>query len=364
MEIGVVTRGTFRATVDEDGKTRIRNRYVVSMPLAGRLLRLDLKAGDAIKADDRIATVLPSLSPLHETRTRQELEERLGAAEATWREATVRLERANAQEAQARRDVDRVRALQQKGVATNQQLEREELLLRLAERDRAAAELRRHATEHERDQAQALLRWTSATEPMERWDIKAPVAGRALRVLQESETTLGTGAPLVEIGDPRDLEVIADVLTTRAVEIRSGATVVLDRWGGPGALEGRVRLVEPAAFTKVSALGVEEQRVWVVIDILSPRELWSGLGDNYRVDVRVVVAELPDAIIVPEGALYRRGDGWAAFVVRDGRTRETAVRILRRAGRLAAVESGLEPGQKVVMFPPTALTDGAEVVGQ
>lgn len=362
VEIATVTKGLFRASVDEDGRTRIRNRYVVSSPLAGRLLRLDLKAGDAVQAEARVATLLPSLSPMLEPRARQELEERLGAAEAAMQEAAARLERAVAQEAQARVDLERIRALHQKGVATNQQLERDELLLRIAERDRAAAELRRHATEHERNQTLALLRRASAeTPPADQWDITSPVSGRVLRVMQESETVVQAGAPLLEIGDPHDLEIVADVLTTQAVEIRPGAPVVIDRWGGPGALEGRVRLVEPAAFTKVSALGVEEQRVWVVADILSRRELWSGLGDNFRVDAHFVVAELPDATIAPEGALFRRGDGWSAFVVENGVARETPVKPVRRSGGFAAIESGLRPGQQVVLFPPSALADGAAI---
>ncbi|RED37881.1 HlyD family secretion protein [Rhodopseudomonas thermotolerans] len=362
VDVATVSRGSFTATVEEDGKTRIRNRYVVSSPLAGRLLRLDLKPGDSVEADARVATLLPTASPMLDPRTRQELEERLGAAEASMQEAQARLDRANDQEAQARRDLERVRALHQKGAATNQQLEREELALRVAERDRVAAELRRHATEHERDQTKALmLRATATSPPAEQWDITAPVAGRVLHVMQESETVVAAGAPLIEIGDPHDLEIIADVLTTQAVEIKPGAAVMIDRWGGPGLLQGRVRFVEPAAFTKVSALGVEEQRVWVVADILSPRELWSGLGDNYRIDARFTVAEIADATVVPEGALFRRHDGWAAFVVQDGVARECAVELIRRSGRLAVVASGLQPGQQVVVFPPSTLGDGAAV---
>jgi HlyD family secretion protein len=362
VEVATVTRGSFRATVEEDGRTRIRNRYVVSSPLPGRLLRPELKAGDTVKANARLATLLPASSPMLDARSRQELEERLGAAEAAMQEAQARLDRANAQEAQARRDLERVQVLQQKGAATNQQLEREQLSLRVAERDRVAAELRRHVTEHERDQTRALLRRaTEATPPGEQWEISSPVSGRVLGVMQESETVVVAGAPLIEIGDPGDLEIIADVLTTQAVEIKPGAAMVIERWGGPGVLEGRVRLVEPAAFTKVSALGVEEQRVWVVGDILSPREIWAGLGDNFRVDARFVVAEFADAVIVPEGALFRRNEGWAAFVAHDGVARETAVHLLRRSGRLAAVGSGLQVGQRVVLFPPSTLTDGAAI---
>jgi HlyD family secretion protein len=348
--------------VEEDGRTRIRDRFVVSTPLSGRVLRSTLKAGDAVTAGATVATVVPSLPPLIEARTRRELEERVGAAEATAQEAVARLERAAAQEEQARKDVDRVRALVERGVATSQQREREELALRIAERDRQASELRRHASEHELNQAHALLRRYDQTDSMERWDVTAPVAGRILRVLQESEAAIQAGAPLLEIGNPGDLEVIVDVLTTDAVEIRPGAPVLIDRWGGPAPLEGKVRIVEPAAFTKVSALGVEEQRVWVIIDITSPRESWATLGDAFRVDVRITVEETPAATLLPSSALFRRGEEWATFVVGDGVAREVPVTLARRAGQLASVTGGVKEGDRVVIFPPSTLEHGARVV--
>ena len=189
----------------------------------------------------------------------------------------------------------------------------------------------------------------------------APVSGRVLRLTQESETVTAGGAPLVEIGDPSDLEAIVDVLTTDAVAIKPGAPVSIERWGGPSVLEGRVRLVEPGAFTKISALGVEEQRVWVVIDITSPREDWTGLGDAFRVEARITVEEIPAATIVPGSALFRRGQGWAAFAVEDGRAQERAVELLRRSGLFAAVQNGLRPGERVIVFPPSTIKDGSLV---
>ncbi|WP_457089863.1 efflux RND transporter periplasmic adaptor subunit [Microvirga sp. P5_D2] len=361
VEISSVTEGPFRATMEEDGRTRVRDRYVVSAPLAGRLLRVEIKAGDPVKANGRVATLMPSLPQLLDPRTRRELEERVGAAEATIQEADARRERAQAQLLQAQADVQRVRTLQQRGVAAVQQLEREELSLRFAERDLQAATLRKHAAEHELDQARAMLRRYDQPEPSEGWEITTPVSGRILRVTQESEAAVPAGAPLVEIGDPDDLEVIVDVLTTDAVAIRPGAPVEITRWGGPRDLQGRVRLVEPSAFTKVSALGVEEQRVWVVIDITSPREAWMALGDGYRVDARIIVNEIPKATLVLAGALFRRGDGWAAFVVADGVAQARMVMVAHRSGQMAAISDGLRPGERVVLYPPTALSDGASV---
>ncbi len=361
VEVGEVRTGTFVAVVEEDGRTRVRDRYVVSSPLAGRLRRPAVRAGDTVSAGTSLATLLPSLPPLLEARTRQELGERVGAAEAGLQEATVRLERAQAQEKQARNDVERIRSLYQKGVASIQQLEREDLALQLAERDRRAAELRRHASEHDVEQARALLRRYEEPDAVETWEIRSPVDGRVLRVHQESEAPVAAGTSLFEVGDPGDLEIIVDLLTADAVSLRPGAPVVIRGWGGPVSLAGRVRLVEPSAFTKVSALGVEEQRVWVIIDISSPRTQWETLGDAFRVEVWITTEELSDVLVAPASALFRRGDAWAAFVVKDGVARETAVDIKRRSGRSAAVSSGLSTGDTVVLFPPGKLTDGARV---
>jgi HlyD family secretion protein len=179
-------------------------------------------------------------------------------------------------------------------------------------------------------------------------------------MFRESETPLSGGELLLEIGDPADLEVAVDVLTTDAVSIRPGAPATIRHWGGPEALQGRVRLVEPGAFTKISALGVEEQRVWVIIDLVSPREQWSTLGDGFRVDASIVSDEKDDALLVPAGALMHRDSGWAVFVVRDGRVHERPIEIAGR-GAIAAIASGLTVGEQVVDLPPNALTDGAAV---
>lgn len=195
----------------------------------------------------------------------------------------------------------------------------------------------------------------------ESWNLTAPVAGVVLKVAQESETIVQPGAPLLEIGDPRDLEVVVDVLSTDAVEIRPGAQVVIEHWGGQGELSGRVRRVEPAAFTKVSTLGVEEQRVNVLVDLMSPAEKWAGLGDAYQVDARVSVFTQEDATIIPAGALFRQGENWTVYVVRDGRAEIRDVRLLRRSGSLAAVASGLAPGESVIVYPGDRVAPGVRV---
>lgn len=366
VETAQVSKGAFVATVDEDGKTRVRERYVVAAPLAGRLTRVRLKAGDAVKADDIVATILPAPAPFLDPRARQEAQERLGGAEASRERTKAAVERAQAQSVQARADLDRIRALVERGVSTTQALEHSELAARVADRDLRAAQFLDHAAEHDVEQAKALLAQydTSAGAPPERWNVTAPVSGLVLKITQESETPVQPGSPILDIGDPRDLEIVVDVLSTDAVEIRPGASVDIEHWGGPGILKGRVRRVEPAAFTKVSTLGVEEQRVNVLIDIVSPPAQWAGLGDAYQVDTRISVFSSDNAIVVPTGALFRVGDGWNVYVVRDGRAERRAVELLRRSGRRAAVSKGLQPGDVVIVYPSDRIAPGVRVTAR
>ena len=364
VDVAAVGKGRFVATVDEDGKTRIRERYVLAAPLAGRLTRVRLKAGDAVKADEVVAGIVPAPAPFLDPRSRREAEERLGTAEAARERARAMVERARAQVVQLQSDLDRTRALRASGTTTAQALERAETAMRLADRELRAAEFQDHATEHELEQAKAILAQYQndpAGKPPEQWNVTAPVSGVVLNVTQESETAVQPGAPILVIGDPRDLEVVVDVLSTDAVEIKPGAQVVIEHWGGPGDLAGRVRRVEPAAFTKVSTLGVEEQRVNVLIDIVSPVKDWAGLGDAYQVDARITVFSRDDAIIVPSGALFRAGEKWSVYVAKDGRAQLRAVTLLRRSGGLAAVTSGVASGEQVIVYPSDRLADGVRV---
>ena len=363
VEMAIVTKARFVASVDEDGKTRVRERYVVAAPLAGRLGRIHFKAGDQVQVDDAVATITPSPAPLMDPRTRHEVEERLGAAEANVERAKAVVGRARSQSEQANTDLTRTRTLAERGATTAQALEHAELAVRLAERDVRAAEFLDHAAEHELSQMRALLAryGNSAEGTPDGWNVTAPVAGVVLKVSQESETIVHPGMPLLDIGDPHDLEVVVDVLSTDAVEIRPGADVAIIHWGGEGQLSGQVRRVEPAAFTKISTLGVEEQRVNVLIDIVSPAIQWARLGDAYQVDAQIVVFAQDDATIVPAGALFRRGDEWNVYVVKDGRAELREIAMLRRSGRFAAVASGLSPGEMVVVYPSDRVASGARV---
>jgi HlyD family secretion protein len=361
VEVAPVAQQRFTAIVEEDGRTRVRDRFVVTAPLAGRVPRSTLRAGDVVIAGQTLTAITPNISPLLDPRVRQELEERVGAAQAALEEATALHERAKVLLARARTDLDRTTQLRARGVVTVAQLERDTFTFQAAERDSAAAALRLHAAEHTFDQARAALKRSGENEGADRFAVSSPIDGRVLKVIQESEAAVPLGGPLLELGNPADLEVIVDLLTTDAALVREGAKVLLERWGGAEALDARVRRVEPSGFTKVSALGVEEQRVWVIIDIASPREVWTSLGDGYRVDVKIVVDELQKATVVPIGALFRRGDAWQVFVVDRGRARLRQVTIARRSGRLAAISDGLRPGELVVVYPPAALKDGRAV---
>lgn len=364
VETATVTRGTFVATVDEDGKTRVRERYMVASPLAGRTTRVELDAGDHVKAGDVIASILPSPAPFLDPRARREAEERLGAAEAALDRAKSAVDRANAVLEQADRDLERVRELLKRGVSTVKAVEQSELAHHVADRERSAAKFQFEAAQHAVEQAKALLALydRSGATPPESFEVTAPVAGEIIRVLQESATIVKPGTPLVEIGDCCDLEIVVDVLSTEAVEIDKGDRVVIEHWGGPKPLEGRVRVVEPGAFTKISTLGVEEQRANVIIDIVSPHKEWLDLGDAYQIDARIEVLTINDTLIVPSGALFRQGTAWHTYVISDGRAALRSVEVQRRSGGLAALSAGLQPGEQVIVYPSDSIAPGVRVV--
>ena len=365
VETAAVTRGAFRKTVDEDGKTRVRDRYVVSAPLAGRLLRVELKAGAAVTPGTLLATLIPSAPALLDARTEQELKERVGAAEAEVLRAKANAERAGVALALARSELQRATDLAARGFTSKQSLERGQREVELKAREQDAARFETEAAAHQLATARAALS-RSRQDPGgkgagQRWPLVAPVAGRVLRVLQESEAAVAVGTPILEIGDPRNLEVVVDVLTTDAAGIAAGVPVDLDLGGGAAPLGGRVRLVEPSAFTKVSALGVEEQRVNVVIDFDAAPADVERLGDAYRVDARILVDARSDAVIVPTSALFRSEGAWAVFIVTEGHARLRKVDLGPRSGLAAVVERGLEPGTQVIVYPGDTVRDGVRV---
>lgn len=361
VETAEVVATTFQDTIEEDGRTRVRDRYLVSAPLSGRVQRMALEAGDAVQEGQTMAIITPPVSPLLDPRVRLELEAQVGAAEAAVEEAESLYEQAKVLLVQARADLERTQKLAEQNVAAAAQLQREELLVLVAERQLIATERRWHAAAHVLEQARAALKTADNYEPGESYPVLSPINGRVLRIVQESENVVSQGSPLIEVGDPGDLEIAVDVLTTDAARIKDGDKVIIERWGGPTDLEGAVRRVEPSGFTKVSALGVEEQRVWVIVDLTSPRETWTGLGDGYRVEVKIVVDQTDQATVLPVGALFRRGDAWNVFVVEEGRVLLREIQVARLSQRVAAIAQGVGSGDIVVVYPPAALADGSNV---
>lgn len=361
VETAPVVTGRFVASVAADGRTRVRERYALSAPGAGRIERVRLKPGDRITKDAPVAVLRAVQPALVDARTRAELEERLGASEAQVEEAEALLARAHIAQEKAATDLDRTRQLLSRGAVSGTALERDLAAAQLAGRDMAAAERRVHAATHQRAQAAAALRRSLEPGAADMIEITAPVSGVVLRVAIENETVVQAGTVILEIGDLADLEIVADPLTIDAVQMRPGAPVVIQGWGGPEDLRGTLQRVEPGGFTKVSALGVEEQRTNVVIDLVSAIEMRQTLGDNYRVEVRIQIAELDSAILVPVGALFRRASGWHVFAIVNGRASMRLVEIARRSGDVAAVASGLQAGMPVIVFPPRQLEDGMAV---
>lgn len=367
VEMATVSQGRFERTVQEDGKTRLRDRYVVSTPLAGRVARIALKQGDLVERDTPVATLWPQAPALLDQRTREEQTARMGAMEASVARARANVARARAALEQARAELKRSETLAQQGFVSPNQNETGRLTVRLREKELESAQQEMEAARHELEQSRIALRqYASGSETAQQgpWLIKAPVSGRVLKVQQQSEGMVPAGTPLLELGDPTQLEVVVDILTEDAAQIAPGTPVQLIGWGGADTLEGNVRLIEPAAFTKVSALGVEEQRVNAVIDIRSAPEKWRALGDGFKMDVRVLVQVVENAVKVPVSALFPVGARSALFVVEGGRARQREVEVAARNGTEAWVKSGLTPGTPVIVYPPTALQDGSRVTAR
>lgn len=363
VEVASASVGPYEQSIVEDARTRLRDRYVIAAPLAGRLARITLREGDAVAAGDTVATLAPVLSPMLDERTRQEQETRVAVAQALVLRADASVQRARVALDVAIAELHRTEQLAGQNFIAPAKAESDRLAVEAARKDLEAATQGRHAAGHELETARAaLLVLQRPAGQGAGFALRSPVAGRVLKVVQPSETTVALGAPVLEVGDIAQLEVVTELLTTDAVQARVGAPVRIERWGSPGTLEGRVRLVEPAAFTKVSALGIEEQRVNVLIDITSPPASWRMLGDGYRVGVRVVTLAQPAVLRVPVSAVFPLpGEGMAVFVVADGRARLVPVDIGGRNGVEAWVRSGLQAGAEVVVYPPASLVDGSRV---
>jgi HlyD family secretion protein len=354
-----VERGAMQVTLDEDGETRIRDKFVVSAPVAGRLQRIELEPGDSVvRGKTVVARLTTADAPLLDPRTRGELEAAVEAARAAVGQARAEFERTTAELTRARQTLRRQQELMKAGAISADSLDAAETGVATAEEARKAAEFAVARSEYEAQLARARLQ---APAPAGRAvEVVAPVNGVILKRLRESESVVPVGEPLLEIGEPGRSEIVADFLSTDAVRIQPGVPVLIEGWGGNMPLNGHVRRVEPAGFMKVSALGVEEQRVNVLIDFDDPSAA-TRLGDGYRVEVRVIVWREDDVVKVPVGALFRRGTDWASFVIDGEQVRMQPVELGQRNDVDAQVVKGLSPEQTVVLHPPDTLIDGTRV---
>lgn len=368
LEVATATveRGFLRITLDEEGQTRVRDRYVVSAPVDGKVLRIEHEPGDTVRSGSTIlARFQPSRPGFLNSRTRAEAQARVARSEAQVERARVELDRANAELDHAEAELARHEQLHAEGLMADNRLEAARLRAVTASEAVRGAGSAIVVSELELERARTSLIEAGATGT-DQGDVivlRSPISGVVLQRLRESESVVPSGEPLIEVGDPEDLEIVSDMLSMDAVQIDPGDPVLIEQWGGETTLRGVVRQVEPFGFTKISALGVEEQRVNVIVDFEDPRAAWEALGDGYRVEIRVVVWETDNSLKVPSSSLFRNGDDWAVYVIDElslARLRE--VQIGRRNALEAEVLAGLEQGDQVIAYPGDSIEDGMEVL--
>jgi len=364
VDVAPVSRGPLVVTIDEEGRTRVRDRFVVAAPVTGRVLRIELEPGDRVARGDVVARLQPESPPLLDARMRAEANAAVDNTQASLGHARAEEQRARAALAQAQRDLARTRRLTAAGVMTAQDLEAREADALVAEEAVNAAAFAVRAASAEVERAQARVGTSVSARGGGAVVVKSPADGVVLQRLRESESVVPAGEPLIEIGDPAQIEIVTDLLSTDAVRVRPGARAMIEQWGGETALAATVRRIEPAGFTKVSALGVEEQRVNVVLDFVDGGEECASLGDAYRVETRIVLWEAPNVLKVPTNALFRDNTQWAVYVVSGGRARRTIVEIGHQTAQEAEVLDGLSEGANVIVHPGDLVRDGARIANQ
>jgi len=364
VDTAEVSRGPLVVTVEEEGRTRVIDRYVMSAPVAGFARRIELDVGDQVSKGDVLLELEPLRSDVLDPRRRAEAEARVQASGAARAGASQNVAAARADAEFAARELARKEKLRADRTISEDELDRARAKARSAAANLRSAEFAVDVAQHELEAAETALVYSAATTgegPQEMVPVSSPVDGRVLAVIRESEGVVDSGQALIEIGDPAALEVEVDVLSEDAVKIEPGARVEFHRWGGEQPLSGVVRVVEPTGFTKISALGVEEQRVLVISDIVSPRADWTRLGDGYRVEAAFILWQDDDVLKTPSSALFRQGTDWATYVLEDGRARLHHVDIGRRSGLEVQVLDGLASGARVIVHPGDDVTDDVRV---
>ena len=368
--LGTVTRGPLEVSFQEEGKTRIKQRYVIAAPVAGTVRRITLQAGDAVQAGQTLVEMEPSASTLLDPRSRSQAQADVRSAQAQLHAARKRSAAAQASQQLAQADWQRAQSLHPSGAIARQELDQArarhdaaqaELGVARADEQAAAARLAaaRATLADEGQAASAATAESGAGGKVLR--ITAPASGRVIQRPIESATPVPIGQTLMEIGDPTQLEIEVEVLSSDAVRLRNGMPARIMRWGGEGTLQARIARIEPGGFTKVSALGIEEQRTRVILHIESPREQWAALGDGYRVEAEFIVQRAEDVLQVPANALFRLGDGWAVYRLVNGKAQRTPVQVGMRSALAAEIKDGLQADQTVIIQPDDRISDGTRI---
>jgi HlyD family secretion protein len=364
VEVGTAQHATLRVSIEEEGQTRVKDRYILSAPVAGYLRRITLDVGDSVSQGQVLARMEPLKPEVLDPRARARAEAQVAAARAAVKRAEQLETAAQAEAEFARSDYTRKKQLQEKSLVSREVLDQAATRSREARAQLRSTGFAVEVARHELEAAETALQYSTADNgaaAAETVAIKAPVDSRVLRIHHESEGVLVTGAPLLEIGDPAALEIAVDVLSADAVRIQPGTHVELLRWGGPQTLKAVVRTVEPTGFTHISALGVEEQRVWVIADLVSPRTEWEQLGDGYRVEAHFILWEDEDVLQVPTSALFRQNGNWMLFTMENGKARLVPVTTGQTSGLATRVVDGVSAGTKVILHPDDRIADGVRV---
>jgi HlyD family secretion protein len=364
VDVKKAERGPLRVTIDEEGKTRVRDRFVVSSPVSGYMRRVELEVGDRVNRGQALVSLEPARSSVLDPRSRAEAEAVVSAARAGLKTAEENSRAAAADAEYAGQKLERNRTLVEKGYVARDLFDQSASEAKRTEASLLSAKAAVQTARAQLEKALATLRYYEAEGTGDNGKVivvRTPVTGSVLKIHHESEGSVNAGDPLVDIGDPSQLEIKVEVLSADAVNIRPGTSVLFERWGGDEPLTGKVTVVEPEAFTKVSSLGVEEQRVLVIADITSLPESWLRLGDEYRVEASFIVWEGDNLLQVPESALFRKGSGWAVFVMKDRKARLREVRIGHRNGLSAEIISGISEGETVIIYPDESIKDGVSV---
>lgn len=364
VEMATVKRAPMSVTIEEEGRTRVIDRYVISAPVDGMACRVELDVGDPVKRDEILLEITPLASQVLDPRSRAQSEAEVAARDAALASSQHDADAARAKAEFYRAEYARMQPLAEKGVISREALDKARMDVISVEAILRSAEHAVDVARYELASARSALEISPTDddrEPAERVPVRSPIDGRILKLMRECEGAVRTGDPLLEVGDPSRLEVEVDLLSADAVKVRPGTPVLFDRWGGDDLLQGVVRTVEPVGTTKVSALGVEEQRVLVIADITSPAEQWQRLGDGYRVEALFILWQEDDVLQVPAGSVFRHNQGWAVFVVRNNHAQMHTVRVGQRNGLIVQILDGVTANERVVNHPSDEVEDGRAV---